>query len=114
MHSIAESTKNRRIVRRREPRGGVQIRCVKGTLGLGPNLALSVLDVSETGIRLTVKQPLSIGQEVEISLVGAARGRIEKSVADVIWCVAAADGTHCVGARFRRRLAYADLQELCR
>jgi len=37
---------------------------------LGKDLALAVLDVSETGIRLTVREPLEAGQEGELLLAG--------------------------------------------
>ena len=41
--------KNRRAANRRQPRGGSKIVCAAGKYGLGPNVAVSVLDVSETG-----------------------------------------------------------------
>src|SRR5256885_2178544 len=50
--------KNRRANPRRAPKGSTRVTCRRGSLGLGPNLALSLLDVSETGARLLVKEPL--------------------------------------------------------
>jgi hypothetical protein len=114
MSVTATSRSNRRTNPRRAPRGNVQVHCVRGTLGLGPNLALRVLDTSETGVRLMVGTALDSGQEIEVQIVGPARGRASKLLADVVWCVPAADGTFCVGARFRKRLSYAELLDICR
>ena len=44
-------------VREATARGRIRISCYKGTLDLGANLAMSLLDVSESGIRLLLKAP---------------------------------------------------------
>ena len=50
--------------------------------------------------------------EVQVTLAGQGVQRPIKLPGDVIWCVATAEGTFCVGVRFQRRLTYADLQRL--
>jgi hypothetical protein len=87
---------------------------VKGSLGLGKNLALSLLDIGETGIRLVLTTALQPGQEIEVALLGPGQCRPIKALGQVIWCVATADGTFCVGARFHKRLGYPDFQSLCK
>jgi hypothetical protein len=62
--------KERRLTPRRLTKPGVQVICREGSLGLGPNVALSVYDISETGIRLVVKSALATGQEIEVELIG--------------------------------------------
>jgi hypothetical protein len=107
-------TGNRRRTRRRSPRGSTRVICFKNALGLGANLALALLDLSETGIRLQLKDPLPENQEVEINLDSLNHRRPLKVLGRVIWCLAAADGSHCAGIQFQRPLAYIDLQALVR
>jgi hypothetical protein len=108
----APDKKNRRLSARRRPRRASKVVCFRGTLGLGLNLALEMLDLSDRGIRLRVKEPLDVHQEVEIHLTGLSHRRPVKVPAEVVWCVEAADGSYCIGAHFHRGLPYADLQQL--
>lgn len=103
---------NKRLARRRSAKKSLGVTCLKGTLGLGKNLALSILDVSETGVRLVVDCPLHPLQEIEVILSVPLQAKPIKALADVTWCVPAADGNYCIGASFRRRLNYADLSVL--
>jgi hypothetical protein len=112
MSSTGSLSKNRRISQRRSAKRSVGVTCFKGALGLGANLAVSLLDLSESGVRMIIKTGLDKGQEVEIGLLGPGRSRPIKLLANVAWSVPAADGTFCVGACFQRRLAYADLLHL--
>jgi hypothetical protein len=100
--------------RRRAPKGNTKATCRRGVLGLGPNLALAILDVSEAGIRLRVRELLEPGQEVEIGLEGLANSRPLRVPASVVWCVPTAEGDYCVGLQFDRRLTYADLHMLAK
>ena len=113
MNQTSTDLANRRVERRRRPRTGVRVTCLKGVLGLGTNLAVAVLDASETGIRILARAPLEKGQEIEISVVGPGRGRPHVHAADVVWCVPAADNNYCVGAHFHERLSYANLHDIC-
>ena len=112
MNPPEPSMRNRRLAKRRPPKRSTKITCRKGALGIGPNLALSLLDVSETGIRLVVKEDLKVRQEVEIGLLGIGHQRPIQIMGDVVWCVPAADGNHCLGVKFQRFLSYTDLQQL--
>jgi hypothetical protein len=108
----AAPPKNRRRALRRCPKRATRVACFRGDLGLGPNLALELLDVSETGVRVRVRESLENGKPVEIQLTGLAHPRPFKLLARVIWCVPAADGSFCVGARFDKGLRYGDVQLL--
>ena len=113
MSSSTTNTRDRRVNRRRFPRGGIKITCLRGSLGLGKNLAVSLLDISETGIRMVVSSALDARQEVEVTLIGPRQCRPIKVRGDVVWCVPAADGTFCIGARFQKRLRFGDFREVC-
>jgi hypothetical protein len=104
----------RRRARRAPAKTNAKVTCRRGTLGLGPNLAGGVLDLSETGIRLVVREDLPPGLEIEVGLEGLGHPRPLRLTARVVWSVATADGRYCIGAEFRRRLTYADLHALAR
>jgi hypothetical protein len=104
---------NKRRSRRQAPKKSTRVACYKGSLGLGQNLALTVLDVSETGIRLLINTELTPGQEVLVNLEGASP-RPVKLPGRLIWSVPAGEGRFCVGVQFEKSLPYADLQALAR
>lgn len=100
---------NRRLSPRRRPKVRVRVVCRKGGLDLGPNVAELLLDVSEEGARLLLNQPLLVNQEVTIGLEGPNHRRPVRRVGVVVWSVPAAEGGHCVGVTFEKRLPYRDL-----
>jgi hypothetical protein len=103
---------DRRLTPRRLAKPGVQVICREGSLGLGPNVALSVYDVSETGIRLVVKSALATGQEIEMELIGPGHSRALKILAEVVWSLPIEGGNYWAGAKLRRRLTYAEFADL--
>jgi hypothetical protein len=48
--------------------GGVEVVCREGMSGLGPNMALGLLDLSAGRARLVVWDTLTVGQVVEVCL----------------------------------------------
>jgi hypothetical protein len=114
MSQPASAVRNRRLNRRQVPKGSMKATCHRGPFGLGPNIAVAVLDISESGAQLVVKEPLKPGQAVEVGVVGLGRLRPIKLPAVVVWCAAGADGNHLVGTRFERALSHADLLALAR
>jgi hypothetical protein len=104
---------NLRRSRRQAPKTSTRVRCYKGPLGLGKNLAVTILDVSETGIRLVLESDLPKGQEVEVALVSSAT-RTFKALAEVIWSVPTTGGHFCVGVSFQKPIPYGDLLALAR
>jgi hypothetical protein len=104
--------KQRRLTPRRKPKGGTRVSCRKGALGLGPNIAQALLDLSEGGIRLLVGTPLKTGQEVEVGLSGPSVAREITRLGEVIWSVETAGGNHCIGVQFVKRLDHATLRDL--
>ena len=112
MTDPAPKAKNRRIYQRRSPKSSTKVTCRKGTLDLGPNLALAVLDLSETGIRLRLRAALVAQQEVAITLEGSNHRRPLRLVGRTAWCVATAAGEYCAGIAFDKRLPYVEMTTL--
>ena len=69
------SRKNRRRSLRRLPKSRVRVTCRRGGFDLGPNLAVSVVDLCEGGIRLVVMEALEPGRDVSIGLEGQTHSR---------------------------------------
>jgi hypothetical protein len=105
------ATPNRRRGKRHQLKCSTKASCPKAR-GLGKDVAVSVLDLSETGIRLLVNEPLANGQEVEIILDSVITRKPLKVPGTIIWGVPAADGNHCIGVSFRQPVPYADMLKL--
>jgi hypothetical protein len=114
MTQTSTAVRNRRLCRRQVPRGSTKATCHKGLFGLGRDVAVAVLDMSQYGAQLVVREALKPGQPVEVGLEGLGRQKPIKLPAVVVWCVQGADGNYLVGARFERGLSYADMQTLAR
>lgn len=103
-------TSDRRIVRRRPLKRGVELTIRKGTTGLGPNLAAGGVELSHDGMRVKVKSELKKGDDVQIALVGIGRGKAMTMIADVRWCRPDEEAdAYLVGICFRRRLTHAEI-----
>lgn len=103
---------NRRTSRRQHPKRTTKIICRSGTMNVGPNLALSLLDISENGARILCRVPFPIGQIVTVEIEGLWVKRPIVREAEVVWCIETADGKHCAGLRIEQRLDYNDFQSL--
>jgi hypothetical protein len=77
-------------------------------MGLGPNLAIALLDVSMGGARLVLSQELAIQHEIEVELEVYGLTRPMRRLANVRWQIRLDNGTFCTGVEFDRQLAYAD------
>jgi hypothetical protein len=112
--TVAADT-SRRITRRKTLKRGVDVSVRKGTLGLGPNLAVAGLEISDDGIQVRIRSELKPGDEVEVRLTGIGRSKPVPLIADVRWCRpddADPNGKmFLLGAMFRHRLTHAQLAE---
>jgi hypothetical protein len=111
---VPAAVRERRTSVRRVPRHGVRIVLRAGTLGLGPDLATGLVDVSEDGLCVQVKSPLKPGSDAEIVLDKVGTSRPMKLVADVRWCAPDAANGYRAGLRLRRRLPYKELVDLAK
>src|SRR5438067_4655869 len=106
--------RNRRSSMRRVPRSTVKVECRQGASGLGKNLVVRLLDLSEGGMRLVVKADLAQKSEVEVLLFGAAHGKPLKRIANVCWSEILESGEYCVGLEFQKRLLFAEVAQNAR
>src|SRR5436190_60836 len=91
---------NRRASRRLPPGNLIKVQCRKSYMGLGPDIAFQLLDLSQTGVRLLVKTPVEKGREVEVLLTGACCAPLIKRVARVVWAVPVEGQRYAVGLHF--------------
>src|SRR5438270_13804568 len=97
---------NRRASLRKPARRTVKLRCRRGALGMGADLALGFLDISEGGVQLVLKEPLPIGAEVEVQFEGQGLRSPIKRVADIRWMLPIEGGGWCAGVRFQKPLSF--------
>jgi hypothetical protein len=83
-------------------------------LDLGPNLAVSIAEISEAGITLVVKEALEPEQKVSVGLEGQTDRRPTLRVGRVEWCLPTADNTYCVGIEFDKTLPYSFVLQVSR
>ncbi len=108
------SRPERRQSERCFPHRVAAVSCLRGSMGLGPNLAVSLLDLSEGGAGLVLREPLPEGEEVELTLEPVGSGRTVRLLAEVVWCEPAEGDRHRAGVRFRAPLGHAELFDLVR
>ncbi|HEX3313341.1 MAG TPA: PilZ domain-containing protein [Gemmataceae bacterium] len=106
------SMSNRRSSSRRPPRGNVTIEVRKGNHGLGTNVAVLFLDLSEGGIRLVVNEEFDRHQEVEVHISAYGLKKPVKSIGAVRWVMPLDNGLFCIGIQFEKRLPYRDVTTL--
>ena len=83
-------------------------------MDLGPNLAISIAEISETEIGLVVKEALEPDQEVSVGLEGQTDRRPTVRVGRVEWCLPTDDNTYCVGIKFDKSLPYSFVLQVSR
>jgi PilZ domain len=107
-----EERLNRRGTLRRNLRFKPRVECRKGTQGIGRNLAVECLDISQTGASLLVTQELPAETEVEVCLTSHGRPKPVRTAALVIRCIPAEEGKYTLSVRFERPLDYATFQQV--
>jgi hypothetical protein len=111
MNAPVFTTNDTRRMQRHLAKLGTEVSCRLGTLGLGPDIAVRLIDFSEDGMQIVVNQQLAVGEEVEISLTPPASGRPIVRVAAVVRCVPECDA-FTVAVRFADILSYMDMFQL--
>jgi PilZ domain len=108
----AEPIPERRTLPRRTAKHGARAELRRGLLGMGPDLAVELVDVSQEGARIRLRAPVCPGEQVEVALWPPGGLRSLRGPAVVRWCRPAADGTAQAGVRFRTRMTLNDLSKL--
>jgi hypothetical protein len=112
VHADSEGESNRRMHPRYAPRAKVKIECRKGSSGLCANVAMALLDLSQFGAQITTKSEMTVGQEVEITLVAPAFQKPLKMLANVMRAEGMKDEGYKMGLRFQKPITYAELRLL--
>src|SRR5260370_9951102 len=112
MNESQQLVRNRRLSLRRRPKVRINVTCRKGSMDLGANLAVALLDVSESGASLLVKEAMPVNQEASVSLESPNHTRPLLRVGTVMWSLPTAGGGHCAGINFQKYLPYKDLHFL--
>jgi PilZ domain len=112
MSQLPAARPNRRLTSRHRPKGCTKAACRKGTLDLGKDSALCILDIGENGMRILLHEPLVKNQEVAVTLEGPNHARPLRVVGRIAWCLETVHRTFCVGIEFSKRLPYIELTRL--
>lgn len=111
-HRLPESL-GRRLWPRYPAREGIRVSCHEGTLGVGRDLAVALMDLSDTGIGLILSAPLLRGEVVEVGLRAPEGTEEIRRMGVIIWAAAAEGETCSVGILFSQRLGSDVLRDLC-
>ncbi|HMP02410.1 MAG TPA: PilZ domain-containing protein [Gemmatales bacterium] len=110
--STPESSRvNRRGSIRKKPRGKVTVE-MYSNIGLGPNLAHVLWDLSQTGACLICNAGPRVRDDIELFLSSTSFPRRLKLKAEVVWVQELDNQMVSVGLRFSRGLTYMELQNL--
>jgi len=104
---------DKRLIRRKPAKSGVRVQCRRGQLGLGADVAVAVVDISDTGMCVVVKAALTKGEDAEVILAGVGRQKPLKLACEVRWCVPDGAAGFRAGLRFRKRIPYAEMDSYC-
>jgi hypothetical protein len=110
--AVPKKAANRRGGMRKPGRKNVRLQCRHGALGLGPNVAASFSDISESGVQLLTRDVLKLGEEVEVILEGYSIGSAVRRIGDVRWVVPLEGGGSRAGIRFQKFISYREVQNL--
>jgi hypothetical protein len=102
---------DRRLGPRRPVTRRADVSLRTGPLGLGPNLAIGLVDVSEEGMGVKLNGPVKPGEEVEVVVSFPVASKTFKLHGVVCWCNPGPGETFVAGIRLRRRLTHAELIE---
>jgi hypothetical protein len=96
---------DRRASDRRQARHGSRAEIRRGVLGMSPDLALKLVDVSEGGVQVRLVTAMRAGEQVEVGLWPPGDVQSIRGPGVVCWCLPTPTGEFRVGVRLRRRLA---------
>ena len=87
------------------------VTCLRGSLGLNPDIGVRLHDFSEEGVRLVVKALLSPGEEVEVGIAPVLQSKAVTFTGTVVWS-GPTEGGFWAGIRLAHRLTYTQMQIL--
>ncbi len=105
----SETTPQNVVDRPRPARGMPRISFHRGSLLLGPNLALALADATAQSLGIFVSQALEIGQEVSLTIESSLHLRPLKFTGKVTSCIEHMNKTYRISVELDKRLEWADL-----
>lgn len=96
---------DRRVTDRRKARTGSRVEVRRGVLGMSPDLALKLVNVSEGGVQVRLVSAARAGEQVEVALWPPGKGHSVRGPAVICWCLPTPTGEFRAGLRLRRRLS---------
>ncbi len=105
---------DRRLVSRQPVTQKVGLAVRGGVSGLGRDLGAGLVDVTQDGLGIHLKEMVPVGREVTIDLSLPGVGKPLRFAAEVRWCRANGNGTFRAGVRLRHRLPNPTLTDLTR
>ena len=90
----------------------VRIVCHRNGSGDGPNLAVALLDASQSGVRLFLNAPVEPGEAVRLGLEVDGLTEPVRLAGVVRWAVDREDGTCIAGVELERLIGERDLERL--
>ena len=102
----------KRLGHRRAARPKAEVEFRRGMTGLGANLASELVDVSEDGLCIHIKESVPPGDEVEVAVGRPLGGKLHKRHARVRWCRPAWGSGFLVEVVFAQRLSIVEINEI--
>ena len=97
----------------RHPRRHLGVTCRRGTTGLGPNLAVDLVDLTEDRLKVRLTAPVPVGEDVEAELTPPGNGKSIRLRGVVTACRPSRDGKASVAkVALRHRLTFRQLADL--
>lgn len=103
---------DKRLGHRRPARPRAEVEFRRGATGLGPNLAHELVDVSDDGLCVHLKESVTPGDEVEVAVGRPLGGKLHKRHARVRWCRPAWGSGFLVEVVFSKRLSIVEVNEV--
>ena len=93
-------------------RAKCKVECRKGAAGSSSNIGEGLLDLSEKGAKVIVKEAVDAGRTVELRMF--PRGEIKPIVVlgKVVRCEALGNGSFSLGVKFDKHIQFSDLRRL--
>lgn len=102
----------KRLGQRHPARPRAQLEVRRGTTGLGPDLGVELVDVSDDGLCVHIKESVAPGEEVEVAVGRPLGGKLHKRHARVRWCRPAWGTGFLVEVVFAPRLSIIEVSEI--
>jgi hypothetical protein len=102
----------RRLNQRHPARDNAVAEIRRWSVGSAADLAVRLVDLSKSGVRVQLKQLVQTGERFEVTLWSPNRGWSIRCMGVVRWCKAGPDGLIMAGLRLSRPISAQDFVEL--